>query len=179
MALFVWCSLSLLLSETEWGPSQPSAILPPQFCSMADILELVSIHDSNGAPRRDIISLTGVRGRIIRLSWPRAWANLMLNPVRPWTASQKPQDRGAIDYHFSSFCTALADTLSSKPNQKTSAANLVSPQPLCCDMDNLRRSLKSHVVYGRATPNLANLVELFLTPIWWPSGAIVNWQQHS
>lgn len=99
------------------------------LCSISGIFELVCTHYySSDVLRRNIISLTAVRGRITSHSWPRAWANLMLNPVRACRALQKPgTEKPLTTTSLPSFST-FSHTVSVHLTQKILAQNLPSSQ---------------------------------------------------
>lgn len=179
-----WCPICLMftLSFALWNwsrPSQPSAILSPDFCSTADILKLVSIHFTiQMVPWGEILYLSlesvGESSGTLDLEHERTSCSILwdLGPPRKNPRTEEPLITTSlpsvlhlqIQYPTSRIRKLLLQTL---PRLKPCAVTWMTS----------RRSLTSHVAHGRATPYLANLVELFLTPIWWPAGLIVNWQE--
>lgn len=139
MALFVWCSLSLLLPETETGPPQPSAILSLDFCSMADILKLVSIHFAiQMVPQGEILyrslESVGESSGSLDLEHERTSCSILwdLGPPRKNPRTEKPLITASLP-----SVQHLQIQYPASQIMKTSVPNIVSTQSLCCDTDDL------------------------------------------
>lgn len=142
-----------------------------------DIFKLVCTHYcSSDAPRRDIISPIWVSGRITSHSRPQAWANLMLNRVRPWailqnSRTEKPLITSLLPSFLYNIWAPKSESSCSKPSPRHPSTTLVlwhgwppitAPQLMC-------RMFKPRW----------DVMDLCLTPIWWPSGPILNRQEPS